>query len=432
MVGVRNWTVAMVACLAVSRLAAAGMDDPDALQHWVQELSSSNAAARAAAAHGLALLGRDASGQAAALVPLLEDAVPIVRLEALAALIAIRARGDSVGAAAWRRIGDDPDAAVRGSARRLAKKLDVDGTATARELRRCLGSEHADAREAAVRRLGREGVAAAGDVNSLLVLVLDDEEDDVRTAASDALASLGSPLTQHQAALRGRLQAKDEAQRLRAARLLGRAAPLDQASLRALSEVLLTTKVARLRRTALKPLRDHDRANPALAARFLEELGRAEAEGREAAVLGLGALGSGSSTEVEALFVARLDPNGPRGAAFKALVRLSLERGALPHAAVSLASPNKDRRVAAAEVLAGVGEAARPETERLATLAVSDPAEEVRSASLKALASVATPADAKPVLQAALKDRSAGVRSTARVQLKALERAAERLARKKR
>jgi len=431
MMGVRTWTAAMILGLSVSRLAAAGMDDPEALQHWVQELSSSDPAARGAAAHGLALLGRDASGQVAALLPLVEDPVLSVRLEALAALIAVRARGDSVAATAWRSIGNDPDRAVRKLARRLAKNLAADAAATALELRRCLGSEHADARKAAVRRLDRDGVAAAGDVNSLLVLVLDDEEDDVRAAAVQALASVGSPLTQHQGALRGRLEAKDETQVLRAARLLGQAAPLEQASLRVLSEVLLTTKGARLRRTVLKPLRDHDRANPELAARFLEELGRATAGRREAAVLGLGALGSGSATEVETLFAERIDPSGPRGGALKALVRLSLERGAMPHVAASLGSPSSERRVAAAEVLAGVGETARSETGRLVALAAGDPEEEVRSASLKALASVAAPADARPVLEAALKDRSASVRSTARVQLKALDRAAERLARRK-
>lgn len=333
---------------AVQALGAIGPSAAPAVAGLLVALKDKDARVRLAAAMTLGRIGPGAKRASRALGDALRDGDAEVRRQAAAALGEVGPAAAGGVPALLRGIGSDAE-----MTRLCVQALGMIGPETKTimpALEEQLKSANKDVREAAIRAVGNMGAEAKRAVPGLLNVVVVEQHEELRKAATDALVSLGEEAVPDTAKA---LKDGRAPMRLAACSILERIGP------------------------------EAGKAATALAATLKDKV----PEVRAAAASATGALGAEGRPAVSAVAALLKDPEWKvRLAAAQALGGIGPEaKGALKNLVAALADEEAEVRAAAATALGRMGAAAKSAAPALEALK-SDPDEAVRKAAETALA----------------------------------------------
>jgi len=333
---------------AVQALGAIGPPASPAVPGLLVALKDKDTRVRVAAATTLGRIGPGAKRASRALGDALRDGDVEVRRQAAGALGEVGPAAAGGVPALLRGVGSNDTEMMRICIRALGL-IGPETKTIMPALDEQLKSQNRDVREAAIRAVGNMGAEAKRAVPGLLNVVVVEQHEELRTAAMDALVSLGEEAVPDTAKA---LKDDRPPMRLAACAILGRIGP------RA------------------------GKAATALAATVKDK----SPEVRAAAAAAIGGLGAEGRSAVSAVAGLLKDPEWKvRLAAATALGRIGPEaKGAVRNLVAALSDEEAEVRAAAATALGRIGAAAKSAIPALEALK-SDPSEAVRKAAAEAL-----------------------------------------------
>jgi len=404
--------------LALAAGAATHVRAADDVGYWSQQLGSSDPEARAAAARGLALSGNEAAVAVPQLVEALRDENADVRRAVIEALMSIGRPADVAAKPLAQALGRDTHPDVRRAAQRALERMGSRASAAVPELVDALAAEDPAVRRAVIGVIGAVGVRTQAVERSLARVLVADDEPRVRSAARDALSTLGRPLASLAPELVAALDDPEPRVRRNASSWLAQLDAPPAGAVTKLVDIVARDDDADVRDAAGDALKAYGPEGGANAA-LVEVLASAASDAREKAAEVLGAIGGAGDRELVALAKSSLrdEDLAVRLASRGALVKLARTQAGVMDELMALgqrADIDADVRAGCVDAVGRLSEAAAPVVPQLIGSLREGP-EVVREAAARALGRVgADAAEAIPALkQAEAWDRSQDVRDAA-------------------